>query len=66
MEVTTVTSERDITISPNIPITSTTPTIIEMETRSPRKLLLMDHLLDLLQQPPVDHECGYNMFWRDK
>ena len=24
----------------------------------------MDHLLDPLQQPPVDHECGYNMFQR--
>ena len=26
----------------------------------------MDHLLDLLQQPPVDHRCGYNVFQRDR
>ena len=39
MEVPTVTSEGDTTISPDIPITSTTPTITEMETRSPRRLL---------------------------
>ena len=39
VEVPTVTSKGDTTISPNIPITSTTPTITEMETRSPRTLL---------------------------
>ena len=36
VDVPTVTSEGDTTLSPNIPITSTTPTITEMETRSPR------------------------------
>ena len=39
MEVPTVTSEGDTTISPNIPITSATPTITKTETRSPRTLL---------------------------
>ena len=39
VEIPTVTSEGDTTISPNIPITSTTPTITETETRSPRTLL---------------------------
>ena len=36
MEVPTVTSEGNITLNLNIPVTSATPTITEMETRSPR------------------------------
>ena len=66
MEVPTVTSEGDTTINLNIPITSATPIITETETRSPRTLLLMDHLLELLQQPPVDDKHGYNVFLRVK
>ena len=38
-EVPSVAAEGDTTINPNIPITSTTPTITETETRSPRTLL---------------------------
>ena len=39
VEVPTVTSEGDTTVNLNIPITSTAPTVTEMETRSPRTLL---------------------------
>ena len=39
VEIPTVTSEGDTTLSPNIPITSTTPTITETDARSPRTLL---------------------------
>ena len=61
--VPTVAAERDTIINPNVPISSTTTTITETETRGPRTFLPMDHLLDPLQQPPEDHKCGY-MFWK--
>ena len=64
VEVPTVISGGNVTLNLNIPITSATPT--KTETRSPRTFSLMDHLLDLLQQPPLDHRCGYNVFWRDR
>ena len=39
VEVPTVTSEGNVTLNLNIPITFATPTIIETETRSPRTFL---------------------------
>ena len=39
VETPTVTSEWNITLNHNIPVTSTTPTITETETRSPRTFL---------------------------
>ena len=39
VEVPTVTSEENVTLNLNIPITSATPTITETETRSPRTFL---------------------------
>ena len=54
------------TMDLNIPVTSAIPTVTETDTRSPRTFLPMDHLLELLQQPPVDHGCGYHVFQRDR
>ena len=66
VEVPTVTSEGNVTLNLNIPTTSATPTITEAETRSSRTLLPNGLLLDLLLEPPVNHKCGYNVFWRDR
>ena len=65
VEIPTVTSEGN-TLNLNIPVTSATSTVTETETRSPRTFLPNGSPLDLLQQPPVDHRCGYNVFWRDR
>ena len=35
-----------------------------MRLEVPEHFFLMDHLLDPPQQPPADHECGYNVFQR--
>ena len=61
-EVSTVAAERDTVISPTVPITSANTPITGIETGSPRTFFPMDHLLNTLQQQPIDHTCGCNVF----
>ena len=42
------------------------PQLLRLRLEVSEHFFLTDHLLDPLQQPPVDHECGYNMFQRVK
>ena len=57
-----VTSTSAVTITPVVPDAETT----ETETKVLELSYLMGLLLDLLLQPPVDQERGYNVFQKDK
>ena len=66
VKVPTVTSEGNVTLNLNIPVTSAYPTITEMENRSPRTFLPNGSPSRPMQQPSVDHGHRYNVFWRDR